>query len=88
MIIYRGQKAVVSMFMDNKLYEPSPSRNIIIDLVGTTYPDEYVLVSGHGDSWDIAEGAMDDGGGFMTLCILRIHIYMMISIRLRYRGRP
>ena len=25
-----------------------------------------VLISGHGDSWDIAEGAMDDGGGFMS----------------------
>jgi carboxypeptidase Q len=44
----------------------SPSRNILIDLVGTDKPDEYVLLSGHGDSWDIAEGAMDDGGGFMV----------------------
>ena len=23
-------------------------------------------MSGHGDSWDTAEGAMDDGGGFMS----------------------
>ena len=24
------------------------------------------MLSGHGDSWDTAEGAMDDGGGFMV----------------------
>ena len=25
-----------------------------------------MLASGHGDSWDISEGAMDDGGGFIS----------------------
>lgn len=62
----RGQELVVSLYMENTVYEDSPSRNLLIDLVGSELPDEYVLVSGHGDSWDIAEGAMDDGGGFMA----------------------
>jgi carboxypeptidase Q len=52
--------------MDSFYYGLSPSRNIIIDLLGADKPEEVVLVSGHGDSWDIAEGAMDDGGGFVT----------------------
>jgi carboxypeptidase Q len=57
----RGQSIVVSIYMDNQFHPDSPSRNIIIDFVGVSKPDEYVLIGGHGDSWDIAEGAMDDG---------------------------
>ena len=33
---------------------------------GAAFPDELVIVSGHMDSWDLGEGAMDDGGGFVT----------------------
>jgi carboxypeptidase Q len=62
----RGQEVIVSLYMENQVYPDSQSRNLLIDLVGSERPDEYVLVSGHGDSWDTAEGAMDDGGGFMT----------------------
>ena len=43
--------------MDSYYYGMSPSRNLLIDLVGSDAPGEVVLVSGHGDSWDIAEGA-------------------------------
>lgn len=62
----RGQGVVVSMYMESELMAESPSRNLLIDLVGSEKPTEFVLVSGHGDSWDNAEGAMDDGGGFMV----------------------
>lgn len=62
----RNQTPVVNLAMESVLYPDSPSRNILIDLVGTDLPDEYVVISGHGDSWDVAEGAMDDGGGFVT----------------------
>jgi carboxypeptidase Q len=39
------------------------SNNVIADLPGRDKPDEVVLVSGHLDSWDLAQGAIDDGAG-------------------------
>jgi Zn-dependent M28 family amino/carboxypeptidase len=39
------------------------SFNVIADLVGSEKPDEFVIVSGHLDSWDLATGAIDDGAG-------------------------
>ena len=60
---YIIHRPVVHLYMGgDRNLAPVPSRNIIIDLVGWEYPDEFVLVSGHGDSWDNSEGAMDDGG--------------------------
>ncbi|MGX5820147.1 M20/M25/M40 family metallo-hydrolase [Chitinophaga lutea] len=37
--------------------------NIIGELKGSEFPDEYVTVGGHLDSWDVCEGAHDDGAG-------------------------
>ncbi|UCF18756.1 MAG: M20/M25/M40 family metallo-hydrolase, partial [Gemmatimonadota bacterium] len=39
------------------------SRNVIGEIVGWERPDEVVVLGGHIDSWDVGQGAMDDGGG-------------------------
>jgi len=39
------------------------SYNVIGELRGSTKPDEIITVGGHLDSWDLAEGAQDDGAG-------------------------
>lgn len=39
------------------------SDNVIADWPGTDRTDEYVVVSGHLDSWDLGTGATDDGVG-------------------------
>lgn len=39
------------------------SYNVIGEIRGSTYPDEIILVGGHLDSWDVGEGAHDDGAG-------------------------
>ncbi|MBP5390181.1 MAG: M20/M25/M40 family metallo-hydrolase [Bacteroidales bacterium] len=42
---------------------PMKHHNIIGILKGTKYPDEYVLMGGHLDAYDIATGSTDDGQG-------------------------
>ncbi|MEQ9302321.1 MAG: M20/M25/M40 family metallo-hydrolase, partial [Marinoscillum sp.] len=41
------------------------SYNVIGEIKGTRYPNEIIVVGGHLDSWDVGEGAHDDGGGCM-----------------------
>lgn len=46
--------------------------NIIGELKGTQFPDEYITIGGHLDSWDVNEGAQDDGAGIVqTIEVLR-----------------
>lgn len=41
----------------------APSHNVIADVRGRSLPEEVVVVSGHLDSWDVGQGAQDDGAG-------------------------
>jgi carboxypeptidase Q len=49
------------------------SYNVIAELRGTEFPDEFMVVGGHLDSWDKGEGAHDDGAGVVqSIEVLRI----------------
>ena len=39
------------------------SYNVIAQITGTQFPNEIIVVGGHLDSWDVGEGAHDDGSG-------------------------
>ncbi len=39
------------------------SYNVIGEIRGTEFPDEFISVGGHLDSWDVGQGAHDDGAG-------------------------
>ena len=39
------------------------SHNVIGEIKGSENPDNIILVGGHLDSWDVSEGAHDDGAG-------------------------
>lgn len=41
------------------------SYNVVGELTGTQNPNKFIIVGGHLDSWDLAEGAHDDGTGVM-----------------------
>jgi len=59
----RGEPMVLTLRMGARMLPDAPSRNVVAEIVGRERPDEVVVVGGHIDSWDVGQGAMDDGGG-------------------------
>jgi carboxypeptidase Q len=59
----RGEQPVVTLRMEARTLPDARSRNAVAEIVGREKPDEVVVLGGHIDSWDVGQGAMDDGGG-------------------------
>lgn len=59
----RGEKVRLTLKMSAQTLPDAPSRNVIAEITGSEKPDEFVILGGHIDSWDVGQGAMDDGGG-------------------------
>jgi hypothetical protein len=62
------------------------SDNVIADWPGSEHPEQYVVVSGHMDSWDLATGATDDGVGVMAAAgviqvLQQLHLHARRTIR-------
>ncbi len=46
-----------------EVYNDVQSYNVIGEITGSTYPNKYMVVGGHLDSWDLGDGSHDDGAG-------------------------
>jgi carboxypeptidase Q len=62
----RGEKIVVRLKMSAETLPDVPSSNLVAEITGREKPEEIIVVSGHFDSWDVGQGAMDDGGGAIS----------------------
>lgn len=62
----------VSLKTGGKFFPDTIGHNVIGEVTGTEFPDQYITIGGHLDSWDPAEGAHDDGAGIVhTIELLR-----------------
>jgi len=59
----RGERTSLRLKMEARFLPDAESANVIAELKGSERPDEVILISGHFDSWDVGQGAHDDGGG-------------------------
>jgi carboxypeptidase Q len=59
----RGERPVLRLRMRARTLPDVPSHNVVAEIRGAQRPDEVVVLGGHLDSWDVGQGAMDDGGG-------------------------
>jgi Iap family predicted aminopeptidase len=61
-----GQEVRVHLEMNAQTLPDADSANVLGELVGREQPNEVVVVGGHLDSWDVGQGAHDDGGGIVA----------------------
>ncbi len=60
--------------------DDAPSFNVIGEIKGSEYSDEIIVVSGHLDSWDLAQGAHDDGAGCVQAMDV-LYLYKILGIK-------
>jgi hypothetical protein len=61
-----GVPVKVHLDMEAHMEADAPSANVMGEIVGTEHPEEVVVLGGHIDSWDVGQGAQDDGSGIMA----------------------
>jgi carboxypeptidase Q len=59
----RGDRPVLRLRMGAHFLPDAESANVVGELKGSSRPNEVVVIGGHLDSWDVGQGAHDDGGG-------------------------
>jgi carboxypeptidase Q len=65
-LIQSGQRVRVHLEMEAHFDPDADSADVMGEIVGREKPDEIVVMGGHLDSWDVGQGAHDDGGGVMA----------------------
>ena len=71
----RGNKIIVKLDMNARMVADRWSHNVLGEIKGSIYPEEVVVVGGHIDSWDVGQGAHDDGGA----CIASWEVLRLIK---------
>eukprot|EP01127_Copromyxa_protea_P008455 TRINITY_DN1940_c0_g2_i10.p1 TRINITY_DN1940_c0_g2~~TRINITY_DN1940_c0_g2_i10.p1 ORF type:complete len:413 (+),score=124.47 TRINITY_DN1940_c0_g2_i10:13-1251(+) len=71
----RGQRIVLHLVMKAQSFPDTKSWNILAEIPGKVSPQEVVVMGGHSDSWDVGQGAIDDGGGFFSA----VHAVLLIN---------
>lgn len=74
-MLARGDEVRVRLQMGAETLEDARSYNVMGELRGREFPDEIVVVGGHLDSWDVGQGAQDDGVG----CVLSLEAVRLIQ---------
>ncbi len=66
-MVEHGGNPVLKVVAESKELGRVPTFNTIATIPGTEFPDEYIILSAHFDSWDGGTGATDNGTGTITM---------------------
>ena len=66
--------------MEARNYGDVSGANVVGELRGSMYPDEFVVIGGHIDSWDVGQGAHDDGAG-VIMAMEALNVLRKLGLR-------
>jgi len=70
----RGIPVKLTLKMEAQNHGEVQSANVIGELRGAIHPEEIIVIGGHIDSWDVGQGAHDDGAG----CIMAMEALTLL----------
>lgn len=76
----RGIEPTLTLRMDARDGGMVPSANVIAELRGSTHPEQVVVIGGHIDSWDVGQGAHDDGAG-VVMAMEALNVLRQLGLR-------
>ena len=82
------QEPQIEMYLESTcgIVDTVESFNVVGEIRGSEFPDKYIIVGGHLDSWDLGEGAHDDGAGCMQ-SIDAIRLFKELKLKPRHTLR-
>src|SRR5205085_7947671 len=77
-----GVPVKVRLEMAARLEPDADSADVIGEIPGREHPEEVVVIGGHLDSWDVGQGAQDDGASIMA-CLQALALMKKLGIQPR-----
>ena len=74
-LIARGKNVTVRLKMQARTDGTAQSANVLAELPGREWPEQVVVIGGHLDSWDVGQGAHDDGAG----CVMAMQALALLK---------
>lgn len=75
----RGKRPRVRLQMEAEMRGEAQSHNVIAELRGRENPEEVIVIGGHLDSWDVGQGAHDDGAG-SVMCMEVLNVLRKLNL--------
>jgi hypothetical protein len=72
----------VHLEMEAKLLPDADSADVIGEIPGREHPEEVVVMGGHIDSWDVGQGAQDDGASIIA-CLQAVALMKKLGLQPR-----
>jgi hypothetical protein len=73
-LVDAGNRVVIHVTMEAQMLRDADSADVIGEIPGSEKPEELVVMGGHIDSWDVGQGAQDDGSG----CVVALEAAALI----------
>jgi hypothetical protein len=79
-LIADGVPVKVHLEMGAQLLPDADSADVVGEIPGKTHPEQVVVIGGHIDSWDVGQGAQDDGASIMA-CLQALALMKKLGLQ-------